>query len=67
MSDQSRALRKLELEDCMVWRTVREAQDQVTNSAGQAQRWSAILRSETSQAVGELLKWLEDGSVFRDS
>ncbi len=67
MSDQSRALRELELEDCMVWRTVREAQDQVMNSVGQAQRWSAILRSETSQAVGEFLKWLEDGSVFRDS
>lgn len=67
MSDQSRALRELELEDCMVWRTVREAQDQVMNSVEQAQRWSAIMRSKTSQAVGELLKWLENGSVFRDS
>lgn len=29
MSDQSRALRELDYEDCTVWKSVLEAQDQV--------------------------------------
>lgn len=68
MSDQSRALRELDYEDCIVWKSVLEAQDQVMGiSVGRAQKWSAIPSSETSEAVGDLLNWLEEGSVSRDS
>lgn len=67
MSDQSRARRELEYEGCIVWKSVLEAQDQVMDSVGQAQKWSAIPSSETSEAVGDLLNWLEEGSVSRDS